>query len=153
MLFRSGIDDECLAVDIPTGNGDAAGLPGAPPPEWIAPTRESMVDMPLVKLAWARSGDKGNMSNIGLIARRAEWLPLIWNRLAPEVVQRYFVHLVKGRVDRYYLPGIAGMNLVLHNALAGGGPVSPRFDPLGKGMAQMLLDLPVAVPVSIASRV
>ena len=147
-----GIDGACLAVEIPIGKGEASGVPGAPPSQWVNATGESMVEVPLVKLAWARSGDKGNLSNIGLIARRAEWLPLIWNRLTPEVVQRYFAHLVKGRIERYHLPGIAGMNLVLHDALAGGGPVSPRFDPLGKGMAQMLLDLPVAVPVSIAAR-
>ena len=147
-----GIDGACLVVEIPIGKGEASGVPVAPPSQWVNATGESMVEVPLVKLAWARSGDKGNMSNIGLIARRAEWLPLIWNRLTPEVVQRYFAHLVKGRIERYHLPGIAGMNLVLHNALAGGGPVSPRFDPLGKGMAQMLLDLPVAVPVSIAAR-
>jgi hypothetical protein len=72
--------------------------------------------------------------------------------VTPEAVQRYFAHLVRGRIERYYLPGIAGMNLVLHDALAGGGPASPRFDPLGKGIAQMLLDLPVAVPASLAEQ-
>ena len=64
-----------------------------------------MVEVPLVRLAWGRSGDKGSLSNIGLVARRAEWLPLIWNRLSPEVVRRYFAHVVKGRVERYHLPG------------------------------------------------
>jgi hypothetical protein len=146
------IEEKSFAVDIPAGTGDMAAAHGAPPAMWTDSPEEPLLEVPLVRLAWGRSGDKGNLSNIGLIARHAEWLPLIWNRITPDVVRRYFVHLVKGRVERYYLPGIAGMNLVLHDALAGGGPASPRFDPLGKGMAQMLLDLPVAVPASIAAR-
>ena len=147
-----GIDSQRLDVDIPAHGGETAGAPVVPPAAWIDPAGEPLVDVPLVRLAWARSGDKGNLSNIGLIARRSEWLPLIWSRLTPDVVQRYFAHLVNGRIERYHLPGIAGMNLVLHDALAGGGPASPRFDPLGKGMGQMLLDLSIAVPASIATR-
>ena len=139
-----------VTIDIPAGSDDSAAAPLAPPAAWVDPAGEAMVEVPLVKLAWGRSGDKGNLSNIGLVARRAEWLPLLWNRVTPEAVQRYFAGLVTGRVERFHLPGIAGMNLVLHGALAGGGPASPRFDPLGKGMAQMLLDLPVAVPASVA---
>jgi len=148
------VDGQRSAVDImPTTEPAAApSSPAIAPAPWIDPAGEAMVDVPLVRLAWARSGDKGNLSNIGLIARRPEWLPLIWQRITPEVVQRYFAHLVKGRVERFHLPGIAAMNLVLHDALAGGGPASPRFDPLGKGMAQMLLDLPVRVPASIAAQ-
>lgn len=146
------IDGERIAVDIPAGDGNAEPQLMTPPANWSDPPGEAQVEVPLIKLAWARSGDKGNVSNIGLIARRAEWLPLLWARVTPEVVQRYFAHLVKGRVERYHLPGIAAMNLMLHDALAGGGPASPRFDPLGKGMAQMLLDLPVAVPASLAAR-
>jgi hypothetical protein len=145
------IEDSRVAIDIPVHDSDAAGAAAIDPPSaWI--DREPHVEVPLVKLAWGRSGDKGNLSNIGLIARRPEWLPLIWSRVTPEAVQRYFAHLVRGRIERYYLPGIAGMNLVLHDALAGGGPASPRFDPLGKGFAQMLLDLPVAVPASLAEQ-
>jgi len=146
------IGGERFTVDIPLNDGGAPSRPPAPPAAWADPPGEALVEVPLVRLAWGRSGDKGNLSNIGLIARRAEWLPLLWQRLSPEVVQRYFAHLVKGRVERYYLPGIAAMNLVLHDALAGGGPASPRFDPLGKGMAQMLLDLRVVVPASLAAQ-
>jgi hypothetical protein len=144
------IDDSRVAIGIPAHEGDTAWAAIDPPPVWV--DAEPQIEVPLVKLAWARSGDKGNLSNIGLIARRPEWLPLLWSRVTPEVVQRYFTHLVTGRIERYHLPGIAGMNLVLHDALAGGGPASPRFDPLGKGMAQMLLDLSVAVPLSVAGR-
>jgi hypothetical protein len=112
-------------------------------------TDEEHVEVPLIRLAWARSGDKGDISNIGLIARRPEWLPLLWARVTPEVVKAYFAHLVHGPVERFHLPGIDAMNLLLHAALDGGGPASSRNDPLGKGMGQMLLDLPVRVPRSM----
>jgi hypothetical protein len=148
------VDGQRSEVDIVVAAQPAAepASPATTPAPWTDPAGEAMVEVPLVRLAWARSGDKGNLSNIGLIARRPEWLPLIWHRVTSDVVQRYFAHLVKGRVERFHLPGVAAMNLVLHDALSGGGPASPRFDPLGKGMAQMLLDLPVQVPASIAAQ-
>jgi len=131
----------------------ASALPDAPilaaPAAWVE-TGEPETEVPLIRLAWARSGDKGDISNIGLVARRPEWLPLLWARVTPEVVQTYFAHLVKGRVERFHLPGIDAMNLVMHEALGGGGPSSTRNDPLGKGMGQMLLDMPVRVPRSVA---
>ena len=105
----------------------------------------------MVKLAWARSGDKGDISNIGLIARRPEWLPLLWARVTPDVVKAYFAHLVKGRVERFHVPGIHAVNFLLYEALEGGGPASTRMDPLGKGMGQMLLDLPIKITQSIAA--
>jgi hypothetical protein len=109
------------------------------------------VELPLVRLAWARSGDKGDIANIGVIARRPEWLPLLWARLTPDAVQAWFSHLARGPVRRYWLPGTASMNLVIEQALAGGGPASPRFDPLGKGNAQILLAMPVRVPRTLAA--
>lgn len=121
------------------------------PAVWNDPEGEALVTVPLVRLAWARSGDKGNLSNIGVIARRPEWLPLLWARLTPEVVGRHLAHLARGPVERFVLPGLSAMNFIVHDALAGGGPASPRFDPLGKGMAQLLLGLPVAVPASLAA--
>ena len=57
--------------------------------------------VPLIRLAWARSGDKGNLSNVGVIARRAEWLPLLWDRLTPARVRDWFAHLVQGEVERF----------------------------------------------------
>jgi len=147
------IGGERIAVEMPPGDVDPlAPAPTAEPALWVDPPDETLIDVPLIKLAHGRSGDKGNLSNIGLIARRGEWLPLLWQRVTPEAVQAYFAHLVHGRVERFLLPGIEAMNLVLHEALAGGGPASGRFDPLGKGMAQMLLDMPVAVPASLAAR-
>jgi len=110
------------------------------------------VRMPLIALACARSGDKGNRSNIGVIARRPEYLPLILCQVTPAAVKEYFSHLVKGPVRRYLVPGIHACNFVLDEALAGGGPVSLRMDPLGKGMAQMLLDFEVWVPEAVAAK-
>jgi len=120
-----------------------AALPDPAP--WTMPAGPTQT-VPLVKLAWGRSGDKGDLSNIGLIARRPEWLPLLWAQVTPEVVKAWFAHMVKGRVERFHLPGLNAMNLVMHQALDGGGPASLRLDPLGKGMGQMLLELPVQVP-------
>ncbi|CAN5497146.1 DUF1446 domain-containing protein [soil metagenome] len=143
------MDGERHVVAVPEASplSIAAGLPA--PADW-RDGDEPMQEVRLIQLAWARSGDKGDLSNIGLIARRPEWLPLLWARVTPEAVQRYFAHSVKGRVERFHLPGIQAMNLVLHEALAGGGPSSMRMDPLGKGMGQMLLDMTIEVPVSIA---
>jgi hypothetical protein len=121
------------------------------PDVWIDPVGEAMVEVSLIRLAWARSGDKGDISNIGIIARRPEWLPLLWKCVTPELVKSYFAHLVKGRVERFYLPGIHAVNFLLHEALDGGGPASTRMDPLGKGMGQMLLDLIIHVPQSVAA--
>jgi hypothetical protein len=138
-----------IAPPVPAAAVAATEL--ADPAAWVE-TDEPHTEVPLIRLAWARSGDKGDISNIGLVARRAEWLPLLWARVTPEVVKAYFAHLVLGRVERFHLPGIDAMNLVMHEALDGGGPASTRNDPLGKGMGQMLLDMPVRVPVSIAQQ-
>ena len=145
------IDGQRTEVPIPRPGGKAPSAAPSTPAAWIDPA-EPMVDVPLIKLAWARSGDKGNLSNIGVIARRSEWLPLIWARVTPESVKQYFAHLVKGRVERFYLPGLSAINYLMYEALDGGGPASTRMDPLGKGMGQMLLDMPVAVPRSVAAQ-
>jgi hypothetical protein len=108
--------------------------------------------VPLIGLAYARSGDKGDISNIGVIARSPEYLPLILQQLTADAVKRYFEHLVNGRVERYLLPGLQACNFVLHEALDGGGTASMRMDPLGKGMAQILLSIPISVSAELARR-
>jgi hypothetical protein len=75
----------------------------------------------------------------------------IWAGLTPEMVQAYFKHLVHGPVERFHLPGISAINYLLQQALDGGGPASSRIDPLGKGMGQMLLDIELLVPASVAA--
>lgn len=102
--------------------------------------------VPLLRLAWGRSGDKGDIANIGIIARRPEFLPLLRAQLTPAAVKQYFAHLVQGEVERHEVPGIHALNFLLHQALGGGGMASLRVDPLAKGYAQLLLDLPVEVP-------
>ena len=155
------LDGQALAVEVPLGVPELPmDLPlagRAAPPQSLpdpAPWGEGLagddpqIEVPLVRLAWARSGDKGNTANIGVIARRPEWLPLLWARLTPQAVHAHLAHLVRGPVERFHLPGISAMNFVLHEALDGGGPASRRMDPLGKGLAQILLDMPVRVPAS-----
>ena len=144
-------DGERHAIAVADRTPESSPPPLPLPVAWHD-AEEPTQQVRLIQLAWARSGDKGDLSNIGVIARRPEWLPLLWARLTPETVQRYFAHLVHGEIERFHLPGIQAMNLVLHDALDGGGPSSMRMDPLGKGMAQMLLDMTVAVPRSVADR-
>lgn len=145
------IGDEQTEIHVPHSRPQTEPAQTPAPIEW-KDAGEPTVEVPLIKLAWARSGDKGNLSNIGVIARRPEWLPLIWQRVTPDFVKSYFGHLVKGPVERFYVPGIDAINYLMHDALDGGGPASTRFDPLGKGMGQMLLDLPVKVPRSLAAQ-
>lgn len=103
------------------------------------------VTVPLIRLAWARSGDKGDISNIGVIARAAQLLPLLRAQLTEAAVAAYLAHRVKGRVTRFDVPGIHALNFVCEQALDGGGMASMRNDPLGKGMAQILLSMPMQV--------
>ncbi|MBI3376038.1 MAG: DUF1446 domain-containing protein [Betaproteobacteria bacterium] len=122
---------------------EATGVVAGPP--------EKPVTVPLLRLAHARSGDKGNTSNIGVIARKPEYLPWIRRALTPEAVGRYFAHLMTGnRVERHELPGLNALNFLLHDALAGGGTSSLSSDPLGKSYAQILLDFPVEIPADLA---
>jgi len=100
----------------------------------------------LVRIAWARSGDKGDDENIGVIARTPALYPVLLEQLSTVRVQQYFRHLVQGAVQRHEVPGLHAINFVLHNALGGGGVCSLRSDPLGKSFAQMLLSIPVLVP-------
>lgn len=107
---------------------------------------EAMVEVPLLRIAHGRSGDKGNSVNIGVIARDPKWIGVLRAELTAERVREYFGHLVEGPVSRFDVPGVDAFNFLLHGALAGGGMASPRSDPLGKAFAQMLLDMPVRVP-------
>ena len=139
------MDGEVHEVAVPTGQAPVPPPDPTSAPEATLP-REDWPQVPLVQLAWARSGDKGNQSNIGVIARRPEWLPWLRGQLTPERVKEWLGHLVAGDVVRYDVPGIHAMNFVCSEALDGGGTASLRNDPLGKGMGQILLAMPVAVP-------
>jgi len=133
---------------------DPAALP-APHP---VPRPEGRADasVALIKLAVARSGDKGNHSNIGVMARSAEYLPWIAEALTPEVLVDWMSHVLDplhGRVQRWYLPGSHSLNFLLENALGGGGVASLRIDPQGKAFAQQLLEIQIPVPQGIADAV
>ena len=141
-----------VAVDLPPPPGaapaaDAAPAPAGPPLPVEEPSGPT-VEVPLIRLAWARSGDKGDTSNIGVIARRPEWLPLLRAQLTPQRVAAHLAHLVEGPVTRHEVPGIHAFNFVCERALGGGGMASLRNDALGKGMGQILLALPVRVPAA-----
>ena len=110
--------------------------------------------VPLIKLAVARSGDKGNHSNIGVMARKPEYLAWIAAALTREAVVDWMGHVLDpqiGRVDRWYLPGSHSLNFLLENALGGGGVASLRIDPQGKAFAQQLLEFPIPVPKALAA--
>lgn len=133
---------------------DSADLPLP----FITPTPQGQADasVALVKLAVARSGDKGNHSNIGVMARSPDYLPWIAEALTPEVVVDWMRHVldpIHGRVERWYLPGSHSLNFLLENALGGGGVASLRIDPQGKAFAQQLLEIQIPVPQYIADQV
>lgn len=132
-------DPAQLAEDLPAPEASEAGE----------------VSVPLVKLAVARSGDKGNHSNIGVMARKPEYLPWIARALTPGAVAEWMQHVLDpqtGKVSRWYLPGSHSLNFLLENALGGGGVASLRIDPQGKAFAQQLLEFPVAVPRALAEQ-
>ncbi|MCG2595550.1 DUF1446 domain-containing protein [Ramlibacter sp. XY19] len=139
------LDGQALDVAIPTGQ-DPVSTPQQRPEGAAPATPPDLVEVPLVRVAWARSGDKGNHSNIGVIARRPEWLPWLRVQLTETRVQQWLAHLVAGEVTRFDVPGIHALNFLCTEALDGGGMASLRNDPLGKGMAQLLLAMPVRVP-------
>ncbi len=135
-----------MAVPLPLASASEAP---APLPA-LAADASGTETVPLIRLAVGRSGDKGNNANIGIIARRAHYLPFIKAALTDHAVKNFFAMTGVSRVERFELPGIAALNFVLHDCLGGGGLVSLRIDPQGKGFAQMLMDFPVSVPASIA---
>ncbi len=156
-----GVREPLEAFSAGGRNGSEASAPAKPAQESLAarhavgstvPSPDNGAEtilVPLVAVAWARSGDKGDTANIGVIARDPAYLPILREQLTAASVGAYFAHLVRGAVKRYELPGIDAFNFTLDEALGGGGMASMRIDPLAKGMAQMLLDIPIRVPVSL----
>jgi hypothetical protein len=145
------IGEQVISVEVPVGQASLPPPSTAPGTvvEGAASTgsaRAEWVEVPLIRVAWGRSGDKGDSSNIGIIARRPEWLPLLREQLTEARVAQWLAHLVRGSVTRFDVPGIHAMNFLCAQALDGGGMASLRNDPLGKGMAQILLAMPVRVP-------
>jgi hypothetical protein len=110
--------------------------------------------VPLISLAYARSGDKGNHANIGAIARKPEYLPFIKAALTEEAIADFMAHTLDpatGKVSGWELDGFHAVNFLLENSLGGGGVASLRIDPQGKAFAQQLLEFPIPVPQQIAN--
>jgi hypothetical protein len=109
---------------------------------------EPTIEVPLGWLAYARSGDKGDSSNIAIIARQPRYLPLLRRELTSDRITRHLAHLVCGPAERFEAPGLHALNFVIANALGGGGMASLRIDPQGKAYGQMVLEMMIATPRS-----
>ena len=107
----------------------------------------------LFLLAHGRSGDKGDMANIGVIARRDEWYEFLSRELTAERVRGFLGTLANGEVERHELPNLSALNFLVHEALGGGGAVSLRLDAQGKTYAQALFRMPLDVPADLAGEV
>ena len=118
----------------------------------VQPKTDGDVEVPLVKLAYVRSGEKGELFNLGVIARKPEFLPWIAQALSAEAVAKFMAHVldpVNGKVERFTLPGLHALNFMLYNSLGGGGVASLRIDPQGKAFAQQLLEFPIPIPTEL----
>lgn len=108
----------------------------------------------LVDIAHARSGDKGDTANVGVIANRAEWYLLLVRELTVERVRAHFTGMITGGVERYELPNLNALNFLLHGALDGGGTLSLKTDAQGKvistALLRMVLDIPDGEARSLA---
>jgi hypothetical protein len=100
----------------------------------------------LIELAHARSGDKGDTANVGVIARKPEYYPILVRELTIERVREHFKGMIKGGVERYELPNLNALNFLLHGALGGGGTVSLKTDAQGKTLSTALLRMVIEVP-------
>jgi len=146
---RVELDGQVYEVEIPAFEPESRGANTSSPPESSElPRVQSSFRVALIRLAHGRSGDKGDHSNIGVIAREPRFVPLIASALTAEAVAKHMAHVldpVRGRVTRYSLPGCNGWNFLLEHALGGGGVASLRADPQGKAFAQQLLAFEVPV--------
>jgi hypothetical protein len=99
----------------------------------------------LSKICHARSGDKGDTGNVGLIALKAEWYPVIKKYVTADVVKKHFTGICFGKVERFELPNLNALNFLLHESLGGGGTVSLKNDAQGKTLSSALLRLEIEV--------
>jgi len=106
----------------------------------------------LVKLAHARSGDKGDTANVGLIALRNEFYPLLVREVTAERVKEHFRGICYGNVERFELPNLGALNFLLHESLGGGGTLSLMTDAQGKTFSTALLRMMIDVPADEATR-
>lgn len=100
----------------------------------------------LLKIAHARSGDKGDTANVGVIALKEEFYPLLVREVTAEKVKTHFGDMVKGEVERFELPNLGALNFLLHGSLGGGGTLSLMTDAQGKTFSTALLRMMIDVP-------
>ncbi len=145
--LKIGVDVDGREVSLPAPTLAAASSEPEPLPIPAASPASGATRMvSLLALARGRSGDKGDAANIGVLARKPEFVPLLRAQLTSVAVKNYFAHFVNGEVERFEWPGLHGFNFLLHEALGGGGMASLRYDPQGKMLAQVLMDFPIQVP-------
>lgn len=107
----------------------------------------------LLTIAHGRSGDKGNASNVGIIARHEAIYPFLEKELTTDRVKEFMKHVCKGKVERFELPNIGALNFLLHDSLGGGGTVSLKLDAQGKTHAAQLLRMELDVPEELLALV
>jgi hypothetical protein len=101
--------------------------------------------VPLSRIAHTRSGDKGDISNIGVIAWQPRYYSILLREVTPARIKAFFGEMVKGGVDRFELPNLHALNLLVHHALGGGGTVSLRTDAQGKTLGAALLAMEIDI--------
>ena len=99
----------------------------------------------LIQIAHARSGDKGDTGNVGVIARKPEYFPLLLKYLTPERVKSHFTGICMGRVERFELPNLGALNFLLHESLGGGGTKSLKNDAQGKILSSVMLRMELEI--------
>jgi hypothetical protein len=144
LIGDNDADERVIDVDVALGSADAVTSTETLPEQ---PAGEGGRTVALAEIAVARSGDKGNLANIGIIARRPEYAEVLRTQVTAERVARHLAHLEPASVRRWALPGINAINVVLDEVLGGkGGTSTLRYDPQGKSYAAMLLTMPVQMP-------
>ncbi len=140
-----------FSVPVPATFNDARLPALSAGPEHALDDRD-MVSVPLVRIAVARSGDKGNSANVGVMARRPEFYDTLCRELTPARLKQYFDHVTKGAVHVFPVPGFDAINILMYESLGGGGTSSVNLDKLGKTYGQQILAMSVRVPAVLINR-
>jgi hypothetical protein len=150
------VDGRPVAFSVATdalNHEDAAPAPAMPA---LPVDADPALTVPLIRLAWARSGDKGNLFNVAVIARTPEFLPYIAAALTPDKLGAHYGRVLEQPgplgVQQFSVPGLSALNFVVMNSMDGGVLASTWIDPVAKGMAQLLLDLPIPVSAAVHAR-
>lgn len=153
---RVTVDGRPVPVDVAHDSLPPSGATAAPAMPTAVTDADPALSVPLIRLAWARSGDKGNLFNVAVIARDPAYLPYIAAALTPDYVGAHYGRALEQPgplpVERFSAPGLSALNFVVMNAMEGGVLASTWIDPVAKGMAQLLLDVPVPISHALHRR-